>query len=376
MSVEPEEFQPVRPVSVLLIIDNDVLHRMGNVVRQLCVGMIDEAVKVTVLSASPRSRFDTLGPFRILTPSRRLMPWRRPDADEILELTGGDKPQVIHALSPRLAQWARGWAGPWRAVMVVHLSDMEDVHDYVHLQRTERSLGVAATRSLEAIVTRMAPRFAEDVRAVPWGITARSEPACLARPERVPSAMVTAPLTRDCGLDAVLRALAELIRRGQEMLLFVVSSGPAERSFRQLAEKLKVRHYVTFADPMSDWSSLSDAMHGADFYILPGIRRRFTASTLTAMSNGLALIGPAGTFEDYLIDGQTAALFDPHRPATLEKQWLSLLDDRNLARRLAHGGLDYVRAHHKASSMVTSMAWFYREMDQRGDLKVLNTTGQ
>ncbi len=357
---------------MLLIIDNDVLHRMGNVVRQLCVGMIDEAVKVIVLSASSKPQFDTVGPFRIVTPDRHLWPWRRPGSEEMLELIGGDRPQVIHCLSPRLAKWARGWATAWRAVLVVHLSDFHDVEDYVHLQATERSMAVTATKSLESAVARRSARLAEHVRTVPWGITARSEPSCLARPERVPSAMMTAPLTRQCGLDAVLRALAELTRRGQEMLLFVVSGGPAERSFRRLAEKLKVRHHVTFAEPLSDWSSLSEAMHGADFYILPGLRRRFTASTLTAMSNGLALIAPSGTHEDYLIDGQTAALFDPRKPVTLEQRWLALLDDHTLARQLAHGALDYVRAHHKASTMVTSMAWFYRELDQRGNLKVLS----
>jgi glycosyltransferase involved in cell wall biosynthesis len=123
---------------------------------------------------------------------------------------------------------------------------------------------------------------------------------------------------------------------------------------------------VTFAGKMRDWSATDEVMHGADYYIMPAPTDRFTANRLLAMAAGLAIVAPAGTTEDYLIDGETASLFDPHRPQDLATKWLALLEDRAAARQLAHGALDHVRAHHQASTMVTATAFLYRQVCDSG----------
>jgi glycosyltransferase involved in cell wall biosynthesis len=169
-------------------------------------------------------------------------------------------------------------------------------------------------------------------------------------------------MTRDSGLDRVLHSLRDVVRQGQEVQLFIMAGGPAERYYRRLTEQLNIRSQVTFAGPMGDWTKMSSALRGADFYILPASRRRFTISTLLAMADGLAILAPQGTIGDYLVDGQTAFLFDIEDPRSLTERWMTLLTDRTEARRLAHRALDFVRSRHKASTMVNRVTDFYRKI--------------
>jgi glycosyltransferase involved in cell wall biosynthesis len=199
----------------------------------------------------------------------------------------------------------------------------------------------------------------ERMRMIPLGVPAGDEPACLEDPQRVPSAIVSTPLTGDCGLHIVLQALRMLIDGGQEVQLFVLATGRAESGLRRQVDRLNLRAYVTFASAMSDWQTVSAAMSGADFYIESNPNRRFSAHTLTAMANGLAIPAPHGTLEDYLIDGTTARLFDPIRPAELAQTWGQLLQDRSAARLLGHSALDYVRTYHQAMRMVSATVALY-----------------
>jgi glycosyltransferase involved in cell wall biosynthesis len=303
---------------------------------------------------------DAIGPATVinLPPLRR--PFSRRPVLEVQERIGGNRPQVVHCLSADLARRVQHWAAQWKALLVVHLSDLVDVARFGRLSRDDRTMVIATTATLEKAFLEKYPHMHERLCMVPFGIPAKDEAVCLSRPDRVPSAVVTAPLTRDCGLDQVLRSLHGIVHDGREVQLFILSTGPAERQFRRLAEQLDIRSHVTFVGPLSDWSRLSETMSGADFYILPGSRRRFTISTLLAMAGGLAILAPKGTIGDYLIDTRTAMLFDPQNPEELTARWSELLLDQESARQLAARALAHLREHHQASRMVMKIADFYR----------------
>ncbi|NLX14758.1 MAG: glycosyltransferase family 4 protein [Phycisphaerales bacterium] len=357
--------QPVESLDALLVIDEDAFARMGTAIRHLCVGFIEEPIRAKVLSRTARLApvlGDAIGPAPVTTVSRRCWPWPIRPAAEILGRLGGDPPDVVHCFSASLARQAASWAAEWGSLLLVHLSDLVDIHRFRHVRRSERVAAIASTATLAEAFLKQYPKMKDRLCQVPFGITAGSEPACLAQPQRVPSVIITAPLTRDCGLDVVLRALHRIVHEGQETQLFIISGGPAEKQFRRLADRLDIRSHVTFVGPLQDWVKLGEAMRAADFYLLPASRRRFTISTLLAMANGLTIIAPQGTIGDYLIDGQTATLFDPDEPEDMTAKWQELLIDRGRARRMAFGALDYVRAHHKASMMVARTAAFYRQI--------------
>jgi glycosyltransferase involved in cell wall biosynthesis len=356
--------QPSGPIEVLMVVDDDVIDRFGCVLRHLCVGMMDEPVRTTVLTRSARNIDDSVGPARVVRLPRAMWPWHRWGGPELLEELDLEPPHIVHCFSAPLIHWVKGWAAAWSSAIAVHLTDLIDVHQLSLMELDARVTAIATSPAVERGLLERRPEMRDWTRVVPIGIPAQQEAACLAQPDRIPAVVVTVPLTRDSGVDRLLHSLQSAIRAGQEVQLFLLWGGPAERRLRRLVEQLGIMHYVTFAGRMPDWSMLEEALQGADFYIMPGVRRRFTATRLTAMASGLAILAPSGTSEDYLIDGTTARLFDPDDPHQLTETWLALLDDRGAARSLAETALDYARAHHQASAMATAIASIYREILQ------------
>lgn len=350
------------PVQALLVIDDDVLLRMGVVIRHLCVGMIDEAVQMTILSRStPSAAGESIGPSRILTQARGWLPWsRRPSSEVLIEMMGGSRPHVVHCLSCELAHWAAEWAVAWNAALIVHLTDLRDVRGFGDLGAFANLTAIAATGVIERALLREHPEMQGRVNTVPPGIPSHDEIVCYDQPDQVPAVIVTCPLEHGSGLEIALKALHAISQTGQEVHLFVLSDGHAEPAFRRQLDRYRIRSLVTFAGSIHDAESFRIAMAASDLYLLPVAPERYGANVLMAMATGLAVIAPTETVEDYLVDGQTARLFDP-RPGDLAEKWLSLLQDRAEARRLAQGALDYVRAYHKASFMVCAVAVVYRQ---------------
>ena len=171
---------------------------------------------------------------------------------------------------------------------------------------------------------------------------------------------MTTPLEHGAGIEIALKALHTIAQTGQELHVFVLSDGRAEPAFRRQLDRYRLRSMVTFTGMIHELEAMRAAMSASDLYLLPVAPERHDSHVLMAMATGLAVIAPNDTIEDYLIDGRTARLFEP-RPGDLAEKWLSLLQDRDEARRLAQGALDYVKAYHKASFMVCAVAVLYRQ---------------
>ncbi|HPU26762.1 MAG TPA: glycosyltransferase family 4 protein [Phycisphaerae bacterium] len=350
------------PVHALLVVDNDVLQRMGTVARHLCVGMIDEAVQLSILSRStPCVAGEFIGPSRIVTPPRGWMPWpRRLSPDELRERLGGNRPQIVHCLSSELAHWARGYADAWNSALIVHLNDLRDIRMFGDLSGFPHITAITATSVIERALLKAFPQMQGRVHTVPPGIPSADEIACFAAPDQVPAVLMTTPLEHGAGIEIALKALHTIAQTGQELHVFVLSDGRAEPAFRRQLDRYRLRSMVTFTGMIHELEAMRAAMSASDLYLLPVAPERHDSHVLMAMATGLAVIAPNDTIEDYLIDGRTARLFEP-RPGDLAEKWLSLLQDRDEARRLAQGALDYVKAYHKASFMVCAVAVLYRQ---------------
>jgi glycosyltransferase involved in cell wall biosynthesis len=281
-------------------------------------------------------------------------------SESLLDLLAGVRPQVIHCLSSEAAHWACDWATTWNAALIVQATDMRDVRFFGELGATPQVTAIAGTGVIERALLKAYPEMQDRVHTVPPGVPSSDEIACYDDPEQVPAVIMTTPLEHGSGLEIALKALHAIAQTGQELHLFVLSDGHAEPAFRRQLDRYHLRSRVTFAGSIHDVESFRIAMAASDLYLLPVAPDRYNANVLMAMATGLAVIAPNDTVEDYLVDGQTARLFEP-RPGDLAEKWLSLLQDRDEARRLAQGALDYVRAYHKASFMVCAMAVIYRQ---------------
>ncbi|MHC4798652.1 MAG: glycosyltransferase family 4 protein, partial [Planctomycetota bacterium] len=344
------ESQPVRPIDVLLVVDDDVFNRLGSVVRHLCVGLIDESVRMTVLLQPGCKRSaDTLGPSRLVKLPFKHWFKGRYTARDVLDCLGQEQPQIVHCMSADLSRWVRGWPQEWKSKLLIHMTDLHDVDRLGGLSSSDRTWGVSSTASIEQAVHKRYPGMKGRVRVVPLGLPAGAEPVCFSHPERVPAVVLSSSLTKNCGLGEVLKALKSIVQNGFEVQLFILDTGPAERGFRRMVDQLDLRAYVSFAGRMRDWATFGQVMSAADIYIVPSTLRRFGIKTLTAMAAGMAILAPVGTIQDYLVDSKTASLFDPLKTKDLTAKWIKLLEERDYACKLAGNALEHVRSHHQAS---------------------------
>jgi glycosyltransferase involved in cell wall biosynthesis len=350
------------PVQALLVLDDDILRRLGVVIRHLCVGMIDEAVQMSVFSrSSPCIAGESIGPSRVVSRPRGWLPWsRRLTGERALDLLGGARPQVVHCLSSELAHWACEWTAGWNCAMVVQVADMRDIWAFGHLGARPNLIAIASTAVIERALLKEHPEMAGRTSTVPPGIPCEEDIACFAHEDQVPAVIMTTPLEHGSGLEIALKALHAISETGQDLHVFVLSEGRAEGAFRRQLDRLRLRSMVTFAGSMHDAESLRIAMASSDAYLVPVPPERYNENVLMAMATGLTVISPTNTIEDYLIDGKTAALFEP-RPGDLAEKWLSVVQDREHARELARGAQQYVRSYHKASFMVCAVAVLYRQ---------------
>lgn len=356
-----DQAQPANPTEVVLVVDDDTYDRMNVVVRHLCVGMMDEPVRCRVLAWNRDPIGDNrIGPIDVFYPPRRRWQLRDPSPEAVAAALGPPRPEVLHCLSADAALRMADYATAWGARLIVQLTDAYDVDGFAPLADRTDVIAVPTTGALDRLFRQRYPQARADVRIVTLGLPAAAEPACLSRPQRVPAFVVTRSLTRDCGLDLLLKAWKHVVSHGQETQLFILGQGPAERRFRRIMEKYDLRSHVTFAGEMGSWTTLSEAIRGADFFVVPSPPDRFTMGILFAMACGLCVISPAGLTEDYVIESETARLFNHRSADDLRDKMLALLNDHQEARRLAHGGLDHVRSHHQASAMVRGIAAFYR----------------
>ena len=82
------------------------------------------------------------------------------------------------------------------------------------------------------------------------------------------------------------------------------------------------------------------------------------------MGLGTAVAACLGGVDDLLIPIQTAAVFDPDSESSIRRTLAKLLDQPDLARRLARTAQEHVRASYSASTMISATLKTYTEAQQ------------
>ena len=153
-----------------------------------------------------------------------------------------------------------------------------------------------------------------------------------------PLLLSVARLVTRKGIDDVLRALPEVLRRQPGAMYLVVGDGPDYPRLARLAGELGVTRSVCFlADATAD---LADYYNACDLFVMPAREEPtdiegFGLVFLEAGACGKPVIGArAGGAVDAIIDRQTGLLVPPDDPAALAVAICELLDDPARCREL------------------------------------------
>jgi glycosyltransferase involved in cell wall biosynthesis len=346
-------------VSAVLCLGPETFDRLGRVVRHLAVGLVDHAVHLRILSWDRRVESLALGPIQTVlhAPAGRMLFHRR--LRHVAETLSVHPPSVVHALSGEAYALSRALAEMYDADLVWQLASLAN-QDAVRTKRPECLMQVVTWSRRLAEGLAGAPGLdPHRVSCVPPGILAAARPAYSGRTDRATTILCAVPLDYGGGIDQLIEVFSMLRNRGREFMAFLLGEGPRESSLRRRVGQLGLASRVIFAHPAGDWTQ---ALNSADVFVHPQVDVSYSAEVLSAMGAGLAVVMYPSPIYDHLQEDQTAAVCREPTVECLADALDRVLTNPEYGRRIAGGGLEYVRSNHTVSAMADGMAAIYRRL--------------
>jgi glycosyltransferase involved in cell wall biosynthesis len=141
-------------------------------------------------------------------------------------------------------------------------------------------------------------------------------------------------LSREKGVDLLIEAIKRI-----DANLVVVGGGPLERELRELA---RGNPRVSFTGPLPRGEALK-LVKGSDVFVLPSRHEGLSTALLEAMAMGVPVVATrVGGNLELVEHGETGLLVEPE-PGQLAGAISLLLEDRDLAKRLAENAAKIAR---------------------------------
>ena len=152
------------------------------------------------------------------------------------------------------------------------------------------------------------------------------------------------------GMDTLLQAFARVVEEEPSAYLIIVGSGDKSH-YEEMAKWLGIKDRVRFARGLSD-EQLSACYKSCEVFVLlsredpPGHFEGFGLVYLEANAFGKPVVGTtSGGIPDAIKDGETGLLVPPKDAEAAARAILSLLRDKDLARRLGEQGRCWAKQH-------------------------------
>jgi len=361
--VQDAELTPVAPpekVRVAWVAGQESIETHGRTLKPLAIGLIDELVELTVACPQEADLRGLPSPPVEVIPHGRLGWWKF-SAGPIEALAGqlkARKVQLLHALDGLAASLTQKLADLLAVPYVISSYDLGDTRRLGMLDERLSAI-LAASEPVRASLLSHHVAAAGKVRLVRPGVYHERRATCFLSPQHRPAIVANGRLNHAPAFEAVLQSFATLRGRGHDCALFIIGSGRAERHLRAMSEQLDIRQDVTFVDRQPT-AQLPDVFKAADVFVSPAAEREVDGAALLAMAAGVPVLATDDQPSDFLIDGQTALLFEQGSTRQLTEKLMELLDNRGEARALAERALAYVEEHHSTADMVAAVTRVYR----------------
>ena len=148
------------------------------------------------------------------------------------------------------------------------------------------------------------------------------------------------------------------------MTFAIVGDGELKEALHAQAAELGISERVRFLGFRTDVPSLLKAF---DLFVMPSHMEGLGTSVLDALAARLPVVGTeAGGMPEILIEGETGLVCPIKDSASLSKNLLRVLEDPDLAQRMASAGRARVEAMFSTTSMVEGTLAVYRRLLAEG----------
>ena len=344
----------IRPV---LIASRQTLTLYRLCLKRLLIGLADHSVpSVLVCPQDADVQSIVYGPVEVLYhPVFELPLADRLGHGRLVEQLARFKPAVIHSLCQT------------RATLAGTLSrDLGIPYLVSYHARQRRGLSYVSRRCsgllcpseaiMESVRTAY-PRAADRIAVQTLGTYAQEACCCFSRPRGPACLVMIHPTGRLDPYATIFHAIHDLAREGHDLNLVIMSQGREDSPLYRIAKALGINDRITLLPDLDPWRSVLGA---GDIFLQPRPTAWFNPYLLEAMGVGLAVAADKACRDDLIRSGETALVFESDNPVDVRATLKRLLDQRDLARRIAQTAQDYVRGRHSVSGMVEGFMAAYR----------------
>jgi glycosyltransferase involved in cell wall biosynthesis len=159
------------------------------------------------------------------------------------------------------------------------------------------------------------------------------------------------------GYSVLIDAIAELLKRGENVRLLLGGKGPLHQELQSQIEQLNIQEQAHLIGYVSD-ENLPHYLKAADVVIMPSVYDK-TGDTeglgippLEAMANGTAVIASAiGGILDVVEHEERGLLVEPNNPLALADAIVRLKNDDSLRQKVIAGGYTFVKGEFSWQSL-------------------------
>ena len=159
------------------------------------------------------------------------------------------------------------------------------------------------------------------------------------------------------GVDHFLRAAALVKKRCPQAEFFVIGDGPNRYWLDTIAQQLGIKESVQFLGFRKDALRI---VAGWDVFVLASTRETFGIALVEAMSQGVPVVASNVGGIPEIVDGETTGLLaEVGNAEDFAEKICRLLEDRELARRMARAGNEFVRKNFTSERMIEEIQRLY-----------------
>ena len=168
------------------------------------------------------------------------------------------------------------------------------------------------------------------------------------------------------GVDVLLHAWGRMMREPaewraeQKPRLLLVGEGPLQQQLERIVEALDIQDSVQFLGLRRDVVELLQQAWG---FVLPSRWEGMPNALLEAMSCGLPCVATrVSGSEDIIVDGVNGLLVQPEQPEELAQALRRIIEDSQLAQRLAEEARTTVLRDYQLTTIITRCVEVYRRV--------------
>jgi len=355
------DWKTLRPA---LIASSRVIGEYWQFLEHLLVGLADESIPAALVCSSVRAAEAVVWPGVevIKYPVYELPFMGHYNRRLLLEKLYEFRPTVLHGMCEKEAPLVRQLSRELNLPYVLTVNSLAKRWDQLGLSKSRLSKIIVPAGSIAQSMAKVYPLFAKRVEHINKGTFTSESAACFWEPARLPS-IVTSSVTENAGeFDVLLKAIKRLVLAKYEFMLVIIGGGRSEEHLRRQITKLGLTQIVTIAPRVEPHRLVLSA---GDIFVQAQPSDSFNTMLLEAMSVGTVAAACKGGVDDLIIEGKTAAVFNPKDELSIFNCLKKLLDSRESAIQLAKSAQQYLREHYTVSEMVKSTLRIYREAQHK-----------